>query len=80
MKQTYDGPGRSIRPGLCCFDRNELPADQDRPSLKKRVLLTLFLTLPFVVLILLMYIIAFEVSEQGETIGESTESSERSPE
>ncbi|GAB5496982.1 MAG: hypothetical protein Phyf2KO_20620 [Phycisphaerales bacterium] len=50
-----------------------MPADTDKPSLKKRVLLTLFLTLPFVVLILLMYIIAFEVTEQGKSVGESAD-------
>ncbi|RNC80888.1 MAG: hypothetical protein ED559_03555 [Phycisphaera sp.] len=74
------GRGDSIVPAFVLMDRNELPADPDRPSLKKRVLLTLFLTLPFVVLILLMYMIAFEVSEQGETVGESAESHESAPE
>jgi hypothetical protein len=40
----------------------------ETPSMKKRVGLTLFLVLPFVVLIVLMYTIAISISEQGKEL------------
>lgn len=39
------------------------------PSLRKRVLLTLFLVLPFAVLALLMWVIVFQLQEQGASLG-----------
>lgn len=41
----------------------------DKPSLKKRVALTLFLVLPFVVLIVLMYTLAFSIKDQAKELG-----------
>ncbi len=40
------------------------------PSLRKRVLLTLYLMLPFLVLATLMYVLAFQLQKQGATLGE----------
>ena len=39
------------------------------PSLRKRVLLTLYLMLPFLVLATLMYVLAFQLQKQGTTLG-----------
>lgn len=38
------------------------------PSVRKRVLLTLFLVLPFLILALLMWTIVFQVRKQGAEI------------
>ena len=45
------------------------------PSLRKRVLLTLFLILPFLILALLMWVIVFQLQKQGKVLGESSRSS-----
>ena len=39
------------------------------PSMRKRVLLTLFLILPFLILAGLMYALAFQLQEQGASLG-----------
>ena len=55
------------------FERDTMPESaSDKPSLKKRVTLTLFLTLPFVVLIVLMYVLAFTLSDQAKELGGET--------
>lgn len=38
------------------------------PSVRKRVLLTLYLVLPFLVLALLMYVLAYQLKKQGAEI------------
>ncbi len=40
------------------------------PSMRKRVLLTLFLVLPFLVLATLMYVLAFQLQKQGASLGD----------
>lgn len=40
------------------------------PNVRKRVLLTLFLVLPFVVLAILMWVLAFQLQKQGKRLGE----------
>jgi|MDTD01.1.fsa_nt_gb fructose-specific phosphotransferase system IIC component len=40
------------------------------PSLRKRVLLTLYLMLPFLVLATLMYVLAFQLQKQGASLGD----------
>ena len=43
-----------------------------RPSVRKRVLLTLYLVLPFLVLALLMYVLAYQLKKQGAEIRDDT--------
>lgn len=43
---------------------------QTGPSVRKRVLLTLFLLLPFLILAGLMYVLSYQLQKQGATLGE----------
>lgn len=43
---------------------------QTGPSVRKRVLLTLYLMLPFLVLAGLMYVLAYQLQKQGASLGE----------
>lgn len=46
------------------------------PSMRKRVLLTLYLVLPFLILALLIWTIGFQLQKQGAKLGNETRSVE----